>query len=353
MFSVNINNLIQHIPYFDFSQTHQVNPDPLSSHFITSIKKTLLFVLLIAVFITISSCQTFLDVGDNVSSHFSSPEKVKNKISRPIRDDVKLSALWVGHSTFLLQIYDRVIILDPLLSNNVAQLLRRNIEPGLDLDSVEKIDMILISHSHMDHLSLSSLGMIEDKFPGTNLIFPEGVEEFLPRYDFKYHRLGMNDKKQSYIGQTKLIDSVKITAVKALHWGGRFGIDGKLWTNDGYCGFIIRYKDVTVYYSSDTSYDKKLFSYLGDNYDIDLDIVNIIYCDDCDEISLGTSHISPMGAIKILDDTRAKYMIPAHYGLFADQKVQRRALIKMYHTNEEYTEKVKVLKIGEQFEIKK
>jgi len=317
------------------------------------IKKYLTLSLLVILVVAGNSCQIFLDVGDNMARQFSSPEKIKKKVKFPVRDDVKLSALWVGHATFLLQIYDRVILLDPLFTNNVAEVLRRNVEPGLDLNSLKKIDMTLITHSHMDHLSLGSLREIEERFPGTDLVFPAGVENFLPDYDFKFHRLKFPYDKEKYLGETKIIDSVKITAVLSYHWGGRYGIDGKLWSNDGHCGFIIQYRDVTVYCTSDTSYNEKLFKFIGDHYNIDLVIVNIIYCDNCNEINRGSSHIYPMGAIKILDDTKAKYMIPDHYGTFTDPKVQRKMLKKMYLTNDEYKKKVKILKIGEQFTINK
>lgn len=299
------------------------------------------------------SCQSFLDVGDNFARHFSQPEKVKNKIKNPVRDEVKLSALWVGHASFLLQIYDKVLFIDPLFTNNVAQVLRRHTEPGIDLNSVENIDMTLISHSHMDHLSHGSVSEIEERFPGTHLIFPAGLEQFLQKYDLEYHRLNFPNSGDKYIGESISIDSVLVTAVTSVHWGGRYGIDGKLWTNDGNCGFIIQYKDVTVYYTSDTSYDDKLFKYLGDNYNIDLLIVNIIYCDGCLETDQGSSHIYPMGALEILKDTKAKYMIPAHFGLFTDPEPLQKSLSKIYHTNEEFKNKIKILNIGGQFTINK
>lgn len=302
----------------------------------------------------ISSCRTLLDTGYNVQSFFSSPEKVINKIKNPVRDDVRLSALWIGHASFLIQISDKVIMLDPLLTNNVAEVLRRRVEPGLDLSSLKQLDMIIISHSHMDHLSFGSLDEIEELFPGSDLIFPEGVEYYLPDLKFNFHRMkiaGNGDNK--YIGETKMIDSVKITTVAAVHWGGRYGIDGKLWMSNGFSGFIIQYKDITVYYTSDTAYDEKLFKFIGDNYNIDLAIVNIIYCDGCSEINSGSSHIYPLGAIKIMNDVKAKFMIPAHWGLFADPEVLYLKLKDMYHTNKEYKNKIKVMKIGEQFVLGK
>jgi len=309
--------------------------------------------ILIIYLLAQSGCQTFLDVGDNIVRSFSTPKKAPVQIKNPLRDSVKLSALWIGHATVLIQMYDKVILTDPLFTNNVAEVLRRYVEPGLKLSSINKIDAILISHSHSDHLSLGSLGMIEKKFPGCDLIFPEGVEEFLPGYKFKLHKMKMSPGDgKNFIGQTITVNGINITTVEARHWGGKYGIDGKLWTNNGFTGFIIQYKDVTVFYTGDTSYDKKLYRFIGNNYNIDLDIINIIYCDSCTQVNKNLQHVYPMGAIKIFDDTKARFMIPAHFGTFRDPDETIKVLKKMYHTNEHYKEKVKILRIGEQLVIK-
>jgi L-ascorbate metabolism protein UlaG (beta-lactamase superfamily) len=282
----------------------------------------------------------------------SDPYPVYGKSHDPIKNDVRLSALWVGHATVLLQIYDKVIITDPLFSNNVAQVLRRYNEPGIDLDDLEKCDIVLISHSHMDHLDLGAIGDIDKRFPGTALAFPEGVEQYLPDYEMKYHRFDMWDGlSKNFRGETKIIDGVEITSIAANHWGGRYGLDGKLWQKDGYCGYIIKYKDVTVYFAGDTSYDDKFFKYLGANYNIDLAVVPIIYCNDCDEINQGGHHLLPKGILSILDDTKSKLIFPVHYGTFTDPRMQYPVLEKMLLTTDYYKERVKILKLGEQIRI--
>lgn len=297
-------------------------------------------------------CQTFIDVGDNIASHFSSPKGASFQIKNPVRDSVKLSVLWVGHATMLIQIYDKVIMTDPLFTNNVSEVLRRYVKPGLDMKNLNKLDLILISHSHSDHLSLGSLSMMEKKFPGCDLVFPDGVEEFIPDFNFSFHRMKKpEEEKKIYIGETKTFNGIKITTVGAMHWGGKYGLDGKLWSNNGYCGYIIQYKDVTVLYTGDTSYDKDLYNYLGNKYKIDLVIVNIIYCD-CPDVNKNRQHVYPMGAVKILDETKARYMIPAHFGTFTDPDPLIKVLKRRYYTNEHYKEAIKILSIGEQFVIK-
>lgn len=318
------------------------------------IKNSKCLTVLILISIFISGCQTFLDVGDNMVRSFSKPEKPRISVEDPVKKNVILSALWIGHASFLIQIYDKVIIIDPLLTNNVAAVLRRHYIPGIDLINVSQCDIILISHSHMDHLSLASLDMLEDKFPTSHLVFPEGVEDYLPDYSFTFNKLKMapSDKKQ-YIGETVTIDSVKVTSIESVHWGGRFGIDGKLWTGKGHCAYIIEYKGVSIYYSGDSSYEKDLFNFVKDNYDIDLALVNIIYCEGCKEINQSKSHLYPMGAVKIFEETGAEFMIPAHFGTFTDVNKQIKVLKSMMHTDKEKENKIKILNLGEQVILKK
>jgi beta-lactamase superfamily II metal-dependent hydrolase len=121
--------------------------------------------LVILIIFIFSGCQTFKDTGKNIANNFSSPRKVKNKITDPVKDSVRLSALWVGHATVLLQIYDKVILTDPFLTDNIGVLQKRIVEPGIEMKNLKQCDIILISHSHLDHLNLGSLGMLEDKFP--------------------------------------------------------------------------------------------------------------------------------------------------------------------------------------------
>ena len=115
----------------------------------------LIFVNLI--FIT-SGCGLIFIGAENVGETiFSSPQKVKSKVKNPIKPEVKLSALWIGHSSVLLQIYDKVLLLDPVFNNVISGVMTRKQTAAFDIDDLPKLDMILISHAHMDHLSISTL----------------------------------------------------------------------------------------------------------------------------------------------------------------------------------------------------
>lgn len=302
-----------------------------------------------------SGCGTVNDILKNIENNFNTPQKVV-KIKNPIKDNVELSALWVGHVTVLLQIHDKVIITDPFLNNNIAEIQKRVVETGIEINDMDKCDIILLSHSHFDHLQLGSLNLLDKKFPSSKLVFPRGLEEFLPDYSFDLIPMKKAEEQNKiYIGEIKYIDSVKITTVAAFHWGGRYGLDGLIWGEEAYTGFIIEYKGVTVYFAGDTSYDDYFYKWLGENYNIDLSIIPIGPCTDCTEIDKPGRHLFPKGSLKVLVDTKSEVMIPVHFGAIIEKSHPDKPaeiLKSLTKENSIYKNKVRILKIGEQIVLK-
>ena len=303
-------------------------------------------------FISGISCNLILVAVRNVPVFFEAPKKVTNKITKPIKPNVRLSALWIGHSTVLLQIDDKVIITDPFLSETAGEFARRVVEPGIDPKNIPPCDIILISHSHFDHLNYLSLEMLEEKSSKTALVFPAGLENYLPDYNMNLVRM-KNDKgyENEYIGETKTINGVKVTTVYAQHWGGRYGFDGYLWGDNAFTGYIIEYNGLTVYFAGDTGYDSFKFKQIGKMFKIDLALIPIGPCADCKQC--GTyNHVFPLDAYELYKDIHPKWMLPIHYGTLhfaqADPMEPLYAINDIIKENKE-EKKIKVLNIGEQF----
>jgi N-acyl-phosphatidylethanolamine-hydrolysing phospholipase D len=277
--------------------------------------KLIIVIALFCIPVLYSGCGLFSIGLDNLGKTvFSSPETSKNKVKNPVKTDVKLSALWIGHSSVLLQIYDRVILIDPVFNDVISGVMTRKQTAAFDMNTLPKLDMILISHAHMDHLSITTLSDLEEKYSGAKLVFPDGAEEFMPGYDFEFIRLNTgNSSKKNYVGESRVFDSLKVTAVYALHFGGRYGLDSYLWHMPGCTGYIIEYKDVTVFYAGDTAYEEKAFKKLGEKYDIDLALIPIGPCKDCDELT-NFNHVTSYGALEMFDDLKADKMLPVHFG---------------------------------------
>lgn len=299
-------------------------------------------------------------IGESI---FGEPEKVKNKIKDPVKDNVRLSALWVGHSTVLLQIEDKVILVDPVFEDVISGVVLRKVEAGLNIKDIPKLDIVAVSHAHMDHMSLGSLKDLDKRFPKAKLFIPYGSEEYLPSYDMEMIRLKTaNSKELGYIGESREIDGVKITAVFAQHQGGRYGMDSYTWKVPGCTGYIIEYKGITVFYGGDTTYDEFAYKYLGTQYKIDLALIPVGPCRDC-ETDGSYYHLASLGALKVFDELKADYMIPVHYGAleyFDDPNIPvyvLKDLAERYGTNsatglaisKPYSEGLKILNEGEQF----
>lgn len=325
-------------------------------------KSILVKLIIILIVPILYSCASINQVLNGIPDVFGGkPEKVKYKLKSPIRDSVKFSALWIGHASVLLQLEDKVVLLDPVFDDVIGELMLRKVEAGLDMENIPRLDAILISHSHMDHLSLRSLRQLDNRFPDAALVYPYGVEKYLQEYSMdKYIMRTGNSADDNYIGETADIKDMKITTIFANHTGGRYYVDS--YTSFGYTGFIIEYKDITVFYAGDTEYDRYAYKEIGKKYDIDLALIPIGPCNDCEEINFG-NHVATYGALLIFDDLKAKYMIPTHYGtsVFGSDTDQPRVtlleLIDKYKTYNAsgkkvtvpYSETVKILDEGEQY----
>ena len=244
---------------------------------------------------------------------------------------------------------------DPFLNNRINGIFIRKKEPALDIENLSKLDLVLISHSHMDHLNFVSLGMIEDKFPGCNLIFPEGDEKYLPDFNLNLIKATTREyRNKQYMGDVINVDGMKITPVYALHQGGRYAIDTYSWLERGATGYILQYKDVCIYFAGDTGYNDEAFKVIGNNFQIDLALIPIGPCRTCQSKGMWF-HTSSMEALQLFDDLKAGYMIPIHFGAikyFTNADYPLDALKKILKNPEsnyqKFADKVKILKEGEQ-----
>lgn len=311
------------------------------------------FLLPIIVFFSIISfsCNLFMVAVRNVTTFFTPPDVVDVKVKDPIQPDVRLSALWIGHSTVLLQMDDKVIITDPFLTQTVGEFARRVVDVGIDVEDIPRCDLILISHSHFDHLSYGSLEYLEKKSKNASLVFPEGLENYLPDFNFKLIKM-KNGKgyKKDIIGESKLINGIKVTTVYAQHWGGRYGLDGYVWADHAYTGYMLEYNGLCVYFAGDTGYDSLKFKQLGHTFMIQLAFIPIGPCAACE--NCGTyNHVFPPDAVYLFKDLNAKWMVPIHYGtlMFAQaDPMQPLFELKTIIAGQQLEDKIKVLKIGQQ-----
>jgi len=303
--------------------------------------------------IWLSGCAYFSITMNNIGNAiFNSPKEVRDKVKEPIKDGVRLSVLWGGHSSMLVQMYDKVIMFDPFFNNHLGGLFLRRVETGLDINNISRLDLICVSHSHMDHLCFSSVGDLAEKFPKAKLVFPYGVEKYLPPFDIDMLRIDNRNVDKKNTGKPVFVDSIKITPVYAVHTGGRYALDTYTWRTEGCTGYILQYRDLCIYFAGDTGYDSIAFKKIGDEFDIDLAMIPIGPCRNCDSVGF-KYHTSSIEALIAFRELKAKHMIPMHYGAIrymSDENYPLTAMEELLNTTagSELKNKVTILKVGEQ-----
>ncbi|SFT03397.1 MBL fold metallo-hydrolase [Paenibacillus sp. BC26] len=210
------------------------------------------------------------------------------------------SLTWIGHSTFLIQHSGLNIITDPIWAEKLA-LQRRLSPPGLAIQDVPPIDVVLISHSHYDHLHMKSLEQLKGS---KMMIVPVGLAA-------KLRRKGFSSIIELEWWQSATISGITFTFVPAQHWTRRTLTD----TNTSHWGGFIIESELapTVYFAGDSGYFDG-FKEIGSRFDIDVALMPIGAYEP--EWFMRQQHVTPEEALQAFLDVGAKRFIPMHYGSY-------------------------------------
>ena len=92
-------------------------------------------------------------------------------------------AVWVGHATFVIKNNDITVLTDPIFSNRASPVgflgPKRLIPPAISIKDLPKIDVIVISHNHYDHLDIKSIKKIQRLNPSVEYLFLWEIKSFL------------------------------------------------------------------------------------------------------------------------------------------------------------------------------
>ncbi|MCK9862229.1 MBL fold metallo-hydrolase [Paenibacillus sp. ATY16] len=251
----------------------------------------------------------------------------------------KPSLTWVGHSTFFIQLAGKNMITDPVWAGQMA-FQRRLTPPGLPIEEVPPVDIILISHSHYDHLHIQSLRRLQ----GSKLLLvPAGLRT-------KLRLKGFTNVRELHWWESVVIDGIRITFVPSQHWTRR-----NLWdmNSSHWGGWVMEPADKnslepTIYFAGDSGYFSG-FREIGSRFDIDVALMPIGAYEP--EWFMGPQHVTPEEALQAFEDTGAKWFVPMHYGAFklADD-TPREALDRLANERERIgldEQRVRILLHGE------
>lgn len=213
---------------------------------------------------------------------------------------------WLGHAGFLLQLDSYNILCDPFMSKRASPLQwfgpKRLGREVLRIDDLPKIDIILLTHNHYDHLCARTLQEIRKKKGDAIVIVPLGLSNLLRSFGYKdVYELDWMD--------TVVIEGLQIQALPAIHWTKRCfqRINETLW-----CGFRLLSSKHHIYIAGDTAYGSifKEISKLCDPFDYALLPIGGYE----PRIIMRAHHVSPTEAAQIGIDIKSKTIVAKHWG---------------------------------------
>lgn len=221
-------------------------------------------------------------------------------------DSSRDTVVWLGHSSWFLQLQGRRILIDPILNEYAAPFSFMNKAfAGTNIYSPEDmpdIDSLVISHDHWDHLDYTTVLALKPKIK--QVICPLGVGAHFRSWGFSEQMIHEGDWGDSI----ELDTNVTVHVLPARHYSGRlFSKNRSLWA-----GFAFTTADSSIFFSGDSGYGQH-FAEIGKVFK-GFDLVFL----DCGQYDPRWAyiHMTPEEAAMAAQDLGARYLLPAHVGRF-------------------------------------
>lgn len=272
---------------------------------------------------------------------------------------------WIGHSTFLIQMGGINIITDPIFGN-ASFFFPRILAPGITPDALPKIDVVILSHNHLDHTDLASLKALKHYNPGITILSPVGDKKFLNKHGFASvieHEWWQTHSICNEQG------TIEFAFVPAHHWSARgiFDRNKSLWGS-----WMITHKTSeilmsahgeegskslsrTIYFGGDSAYAHHYHHIATEFPRIHAALMPIAPCEP--DPSMRKSHMDAKEAVQAFIDLKADHFIPMHWGTFPfgvdtfEGPLHRLHAAWKHHKLDEKEKVLTVLKVGQSFTI--
>ncbi|GCD91077.1 MBL fold metallo-hydrolase [Nocardioides sp. LS1] len=216
------------------------------------------------------------------------------------------AATWLGHSTVLLEVGGRWVLTDPVWSERVSPSAtvgpRRSHPVPASLDDLPRLDAVLISHDHYDHLDTATIDRLT-RLQEVPFVVPLGVGEHLRSWGVPDDRILELDWDESVD-----LDGLVLSCTEARHFSGRlFRSNLTLWSS-----WLVEAGDRRVFFGGDTGYTPA-FAELGrQRGPVDLTVLPIGAYD----VRWPDVHMDPAEAVRTHVELRGEVMLPIHWATF-------------------------------------
>jgi L-ascorbate metabolism protein UlaG (beta-lactamase superfamily) len=211
----------------------------------------------------------------------------------------EFAVTWIGHATVLVPLGGLNFLTDPHFSERASPVQfmgpKRWQPPGIAFADLPRIDVVLLSHNHYDHLDAGSVALLKKQRGGAPLfLVPLGVNRWMAGAGIRHVR------KMDWWDATDVRDAV-VTFVPAQHWSRRTLADTNttLWG-----GFVVRAAGRSFYFAGDTGYGpdfREIGARFG-GYE--------------PRWFMKAAHVNPDEAVRIHREVRSRRSVAVHWGTF-------------------------------------
>lgn len=246
----------------------------------------------------------FILSGESLRPIEKLPEDPPNLTELEVKS-IYVRFIWFGHSTILLEVEGKRILIDPVFSDYASPIpgiAKRFQEPVFNIEDIKDIDIVLISHDHYDHLDYETISKLKER--KLKYIVPLGVSAHLEYWGIERENITELDWWQD----TKFKGLV-FTSAPAQHFSGRGLINRNttLWAS-----WAIKGNQHNIYFGGDSGYSehyKEIGKRLGP-FDVSF-LENGAY-----DMDWKSVHQLPEEGVQASIDLKSKIMVPVHWGMF-------------------------------------
>lgn len=209
--------------------------------------------------------------------------------------------VWLGHSSFYISVNGAGLLTDPCLMD--LPVARRWVKLPCDIERLDAVDFILISHNHRDHLDKRSIRRVLACNREAGILAPLGVKRVLGMY---------NVQEAGWWQEYATGRDVKVVFLPARHWSRRGLNDYNkvLWGS-----FMIVTGVRKIFFAGDSAYNRDMFREIRSQFgDVDLCLLPIgAYAP---AWFMSGEHMNPEEAFSAFLDLGGRRMVPMHYGTY-------------------------------------
>jgi L-ascorbate metabolism protein UlaG (beta-lactamase superfamily) len=250
-----------------------------------------------------------------------------------------ITATWIGHATVLVNFYGTTILTDPVFFDRVGADIgfgtigrKRLIAPALSVKELPPIDLVLLSHAHMDHLDMPSLHALPKR---SAVVTAKKTEDIVAECRFReVTPLGWGQSTRVKTSGGEL----EVAAFEVKHWGARWRTD----SYRGYNGYILKKDGKEVLFGGDTAYSP---TFKGLATKPELAIMPIGSYG-----SKSGNHCTPEESIQMSNECRAKYVLPIHHKTFPIGREPLEEPMERFQTGIE-AERIALKEVGETWQM--